>query len=95
MLLNIPDYRCSPFLRLVYAWPAFIGITLFTIATLCGMARAVLRGFDGGSTSRISTNTTTSVRQDIFYVVAAPLILQSLCVSIYTAWMSWKFFRHN
>ncbi|KAG5468861.1 hypothetical protein CUR178_01697 [Leishmania enriettii] len=95
MLLNVPDYRRRPFLRLVYAWPAFVGIILFTLATFWGMARGVLRGFDGVPARRVGTNTTTSVRQDIFYVVAAPLIFQSLCVSIYTAWMSWKFFRHN
>ncbi|AIN97865.1 hypothetical protein LPMP_203710 [Leishmania panamensis] len=94
-MLDIPDYREKPFLRLVYAWPAFVGIILFTLSTFVGMARCVLRSLDSGSPPRIGLNTTTSVRQDIFNVIAAPLIFQGLCVSVYTTWMSWKFFRHN
>ncbi|CAG9582277.1 conserved hypothetical protein [Leishmania major strain Friedlin] len=94
-MLNIPDYRQQPLVRMIYAWPAFLGVILFTLLTLVGMMRCVLRGLDGGSARYIGPNITTSVRQDIFYVVAAPLIFQGLCVSIYTTWVSWKFFRHN
>ncbi|KAK7195880.1 Phosphatidylinositol N-acetylglucosaminyltransferase subunit Y [Novymonas esmeraldas] len=96
MLLDVPDYRRKPFVRFIYAWPAFLGIVLFTTLTFGCTVRCILRSLDGSSgAARIGTNSTNSVRQDIFYVVAAPLIFQGLCVSIYTTWMSWKFFRHN
>ncbi|GET92466.1 hypothetical protein, conserved [Leishmania tarentolae] len=94
-MLDIPDYRKKPLIRVLYAWPAFFGAILLTLLTLLGMMRCVFRGLDGGSPRYTSPNTTTSVRQDIFYVVAAPLVFQGLCVSIYTTWVSLKFFRHN
>lgn len=96
-MLDVPDYRHKPLIRFIYAWPAFIGILLLTVLTFYGVARCLLRGFGATAPLRIGTNTTSPLRlrQDVFYVVAAPLVFQGLCVSIYTTWLSWKFFRHN
>ena len=93
-MLDVPDYRQQPVVRFIYAWPAFIGVILFVSLTFYGTAHCLLRSFDTSSTQRIGSSS-NSVRKDVFYVVAAPLIFQGLCVSIYTTWMSWKFFRHN
>jgi hypothetical protein len=93
-MLDIPDYRQKPFVRFIYAWPAFVGILVFVMLTFYGVLRCLFRSSDASPTPRIGSSS-NAVRQDVFYVVAAPLIFQGLCISIYTTWMSWKFFRHN